>query len=78
MAPIVDGLEEEYGRRVAFQRLNVDEENGRAAAQTYRMRGHPAIVMLDARGKVVWSRVGVQSVEDVASALDSALSSQNQ
>jgi thioredoxin-like negative regulator of GroEL len=78
MAPIVDGLEEEYGRRVAFQRLNVDEHNGRLAAQTYRVRGHPAIVMLDARGKVVWSRVGVQSVEDVASALDSALSSQNQ
>ena len=77
MAPIVDGLEEEYGGRVAFQRLNVDEQDGKAAAQTYRMRGHPVIVVLDVGGKVIWSRVGVQSVEDVASALDSALSSQN-
>jgi len=77
MAPIVDGLEEEYGGRVAFQRMNLDEQAGRLAAQTYRARGHPAIVVLDARGKVVWSRVGVQSVEDVASALDNALSSQN-
>ena len=77
MAPIVDGLEEDYGSRVAFQRLNVDGHNGRAAAQTYRVRGHPAIVVLDAQGKVIWSRVGVQSRDDIASALESALSSQD-
>lgn len=77
MAPIVNGLEEEFGGRVAFQRMNVDEQDGRLAAQTYRVRGHPAIVILDAQGEVIWSRVGVQSVKDVASALDGALSSHN-
>ena len=73
MAPIVDGLEAEYGDRVAFQRLNVDDDDGRIAAQHYRMRGHPAIVVINAQGNVVWSRVGVQPREVVASALESVL-----
>jgi thioredoxin-like negative regulator of GroEL len=74
MAPIVDGLEAEYGERVTFQRLNVNEAGGSAAAQAYRVRGHPAIVVLDAGGNLVWSRVGVQPREAVAGALESALS----
>ena len=71
MAPIVDGLEADYGDRVAFQRLNADEDDGRAAAQTYRVRGHPAIVVVNARGDVVWARLGVQPRDDVANVLES-------
>jgi thioredoxin-like negative regulator of GroEL len=77
MAPIVDGLETDYGDRVAFQRLNADEDDGRAAAQTYRVRGHPAIVVINARGDVVWSRVGVQPRDVVAGALESALAGED-
>jgi thioredoxin-like negative regulator of GroEL len=77
MAPIVDGLEGEYGDRVAFQRLNADEDDGQAAAQTYRVRGHPAIVVINARGDVVWSRVGVQPRDVVVSALESVLAGEN-
>jgi thioredoxin-like negative regulator of GroEL len=73
MAPIVDGLEADYGDRIDFQRLNVDEDEGRAAAQTFRVRGHPAIVILDAGSRVVWSRVGVQPRTDVVGALESVL-----
>jgi thioredoxin-like negative regulator of GroEL len=77
MAPIVDGLESDYGDRVAFQRLNADEDDGRAAAQTYRVRGHPAIVVINAQGDVVWSRVGVQPRDVVVSALESILAGEN-
>ncbi len=77
MAPIVDGLEEDYGDRVAFQRLNADEDDGRAAAQTYRVRGHPAIVVINDRGDVVWSRLGVQPRDAVASALESILAGED-
>ena len=77
MAPIVDGLEAEYGNRVAFLRLNADEDDGRAAAQTYRVRGHPAIVVINAQGDVVWSRVGVQPRDVVVSALESILAGEN-
>jgi len=74
MAPIVDGLEAEYGDQVVFKRMNVNEADGSAAAQAYRVRGHPAIVVLDAGGNIVWSRVGVQPREEVAGALESVLS----
>ena len=77
MAPIVDGLEADYGDRVAFQRLNVDEDEGRVAAQTYRVRGHPAIVVLNPQGDVVWARLGVQPRDLVAGALESVLASEN-
>ena len=77
MAPIVDGLEAEYGNRVAFLRLNADEDDGRAAAQTYRVRGHPAIVVINAHGDVVWSRLGVQPRDVVAGALESALAGED-
>jgi thioredoxin 1 len=73
MAPIVDGLEADYGDRIAFQRVNVDEDDGRAAAEIFRVRGHPAIVVLDADGRVVWSRVGVLSRRNVAEVLESVL-----
>ena len=77
MAPIVDGLETEYGSQVAFQRLNADEDDGQAAAQTYRVRGHPAIVVLNPQGDVVWSRVGVQPRDVVVSALESVLAGED-
>jgi thioredoxin-like negative regulator of GroEL len=77
MAPIVDGLETGYGDRVAFQRLNADEEDGRAVAQTYRLGGHPAIVVVNAQGDVVWSRLGVQPRGDVANALESVLANES-
>jgi len=73
MAPIVDGLEADYGDQIAFQRLNVDADDGKAAARTFRVRGHPAIVVLDAGGSVVWSRVGVLSRDNVAGVLESVL-----
>jgi thioredoxin-like negative regulator of GroEL len=78
MTPIVDGLEEEYGDRVAFQRMNVDQADGRAAAETYRVLGHPAIVILDAGGNVVFSRVGVQPRDDLAAALAKLLANAGQ
>ena len=78
MAPIVDGLEAEYGDRVVFRRLNANEADGSAAAQTFRVRGHPAIVILDARGSLVWSRVGVQPRQALAGALEDALSPGNE
>ncbi len=75
MAPIVDGLEEQYGDQVSFQRVNVDEKDGKALAQRYRVRGHPAIVILDAADNVIWSRVGVLPRADVAGVLESVLES---
>jgi hypothetical protein len=58
MKPIVDGLAETYGERVAFQRLDANRPAGRAALQFYGLRGHPAFVVLDRDGKMRWSGLG--------------------
>ncbi|MCO6453064.1 MAG: thioredoxin family protein [Caldilineales bacterium] len=73
MKPIVDGLESDYGDRIVFERLNVDEPDGRVAAQTYRVRGHPTIVIVDSKGDVVWNRVGVIPTADLMAAIENAM-----
>lgn len=55
--PIVDGLETDYGDRMAFQRLNAATE-GQSLFQRYNLRGHPAFVILNEQGDVVWRLVG--------------------
>lgn len=73
MTPIVNGLESEFGDRILLRRLNVDEAEGRQAAQQYRTRGHPALILIDSDGVVLWSRVGVIPLEDLASAIEGYL-----
>lgn len=59
MKPIVDGLEEDYGDRMAFLRLDAQNE-GRDAFTAYALRGHPSFVIIDTSGKVLWKSVGEQ------------------
>ena len=70
----MNGLESEYGDRIAFQKLNVDEPDGKLAAQAYRARGHPTVIILDASGKQIWSRTGALAKNDYVEAIESALS----
>ncbi len=70
----MNGLESEYGDLITFQKLNVDEPDGALAAQAYRIRGHPTVIILDANGKQIWSRTGALTRSDYAEAIESALS----
>ena len=72
MSPVVNGLAQEYGDRMIFQQLNVQEE-GADLFKQYRLRGHPAYVILDRRGKVAWQMVGQVSREDMEAAIRRAL-----
>jgi thioredoxin-related protein len=72
MAPIVDGLEAEYGNRVTFQRLDATQE-GRDLFQRYRLRAHPAYVLLDTEGDVIWRMVGQVPGEELEQAIQRAL-----
>ncbi len=58
MQPIVNGLEQEYGHRVVFERVDANTESGRLRFQAYRLRGHPGFVLVDAQGEVLWSFTG--------------------
>jgi len=69
----VDGLEQKYGEQVAFQRLNVNNAEGKAALDHYRLRGHPAYVILDGKGKMRWSAVGQLSVDTLIQQVERVL-----
>lgn len=55
--PVVDRLEAEFGRRVQFMRYNIDDPASDAAKRDYRFRAQPQIVITDAAGNTVVSRL---------------------
>lgn len=59
MKPVVNGLEEVYGDRIAFQRYNIASPEGEAWASQYALRGHPAFLLIDDQGEESWRYVGV-------------------
>ena len=68
MQPVVDGLEQEYGNRIAFQRLNAARE-GQALFQRYNLPGHPAFVIVDQQDNVVWRFIGQTTRETLEQAI---------
>jgi thioredoxin-related protein len=67
MSPVVDGLAQDYGDRVAFQRLNAQQE-GEKLFRQYGLRGHPAYVILDGKGQAVWQKIGEVSRQELEDA----------
>lgn len=53
----MDRLEAEFGERVQFMRYNVDAAASDAAKRAYRFRAQPQIVIVDAAGYIVASRL---------------------
>ena len=43
MTPVVNGLEQQYGKQIAFKRVNADVDNGPEIMQAYRIPGHPTV-----------------------------------
>ena len=52
MVPIVNGLEEEFAGEIAVYRLDVDVPKNASLQAAYGVRGHPALVVLDAENQV--------------------------
>lgn len=77
MQPIVDGLEETYGDRIVFRRVNADKDNGPAIVRTYHVLGHPTIILVDRNGKELERFVGPQSVETLQDAIEKTLLATN-
>ncbi len=73
MAPIVDGLEQQVGDKVAFKRINAVEGNGPAIMQAYRLPGHPVTLIFNADGRETQRFIGPQPLEVVAAELNKLL-----
>jgi len=67
--PILEDLEEEWGDRVQFEKIDVDENQD--VANEYQVRSIPTIVVEDDEG-VVERFVGVTQAEDLEDAFEQA------
>ena len=70
VAPVVDELSTEYDGKVAFYKLNTDENPG--IATTYGIRSIPTLLVFKG-GDVVGQIVGFRPKKDLAKRLDEAL-----
>lgn len=66
----MDGLEAEYGAQVKFVRLNVELPENERIQQSYGLRGHPAVAILDADGVMVQGVFGVETAVTLRTYLD--------
>lgn len=59
MTPIVHGLQEEFADQVEVQLLDVSLPENEAIQQQYNLRGHPTMVLINAKGEKVQQFFGV-------------------
>ena len=70
IAPVLEELAAEYGERLTVAKLNVDENNGKAAE--FGVRALPTLILFR-DGKPVQSVLGVQPKSALKAAIDSHL-----
>jgi len=65
----VHGLEQEYGDRIDFVYLDIDDPRNESFKQQFGYRVQPHIFLLDGSGGIVQQWVGLASAEDLGAAL---------
>ena len=71
MAPIVDGLIDEYKDTVAIRKYNVDaSEEGAALADSFGVQFVPTFVFVNSKGEAVDTIIGEVSEDTLKQALD--------
>jgi len=73
MAPIVQGMEKEYGGRVKFVYLDIDDPATELFKKQLHYRMEPHFFLLDEHGKVLQQWVGYVTVEQFRLALEGAV-----
>jgi hypothetical protein len=73
MAPIVNGLETEFGSSLKVQRLDAAEPAVAALQGQLDVRGHPSFVILDNAGSPVSRASGPQTAASLRSRVQAVL-----
>lgn len=73
MEPIVHGLENEYGERIGFVYLNIDDPETTAAKEEYGYRVQPHFFLVDGNGEVVKEWLGQVSRDTFITAFETVL-----
>jgi hypothetical protein len=69
----VDRLESEFGGRVQFMRYNIDDPASETAKRVFRFRAQPQIVIVDAAGNIVASRLSGLTYAQLKADLEAVL-----
>jgi thioredoxin-like negative regulator of GroEL len=69
----VDGLEQQYGERLTFRRIDFDSPEGQRLARRFLVRAHPAVLVVGRDGQAAASFVGVPARADVEQAIRRAV-----
>lgn len=69
----MDGLEAEFQEEVNFVRLNAAESDVLQLQQTYGLRGHPSVAILDGDGEVEALHFGPETIETLREELTAVL-----
>jgi thioredoxin-related protein len=73
MNPIVDEVKGDYGRKVKFEFVNMDDKSGKDKATEYGVIGYPNILILDSAGEEFSLLKGVVPKPSIEKALDGVL-----
>lgn len=66
------GLEQQYGEKVDFVYLDIDDPTNDSFKQQFGYRVQPHIFLLDGEGKILQQWVGAVSAEELGAALQAA------
>ena len=73
MAPLVHGLEEQYGSQIRFIYLDIDDPENMPFKEELRYRYQPHFFLIDGEGNIIDQWVGYVSVGDFVGSLEYAL-----
>ena len=73
MAPIVDGLEQQFNGQMAVRRINAEVGDGLEIMKAYRIPGHPVTMVVDADGNETLRLIGPQTQETLVEELQKVL-----
>ena len=74
MKPIVNGLEDKYGKESKIVWINIDTSRGKELAREHAFIGQPTFIMFDSVGDEVRRLMGAQSREGLETEIERILS----
>ncbi len=73
MTPIVNGLEETYGKEFKIVRMDIDTAEGKKLAREHYFIGQPTFIFFDDSGEEVRRLMGPQTAETMKQEIERIL-----
>jgi hypothetical protein len=65
MKPVVNGFEREFGDRVEFRRIDIDDAKNAEIVKKYKVSGVPVYVFLDGAEETLFSHSGPRTPDQL-------------